>query len=35
MANIIPSDLTQLALAGVHEPEIETLRLLQQQLPDD
>ena len=35
MARIIPSDLTRLALSGVHEPEMETLALLQRTLPDD
>jgi hypothetical protein len=35
LARIIPSDLTRLALSGVHEPEMETLALLQRRLPDD
>jgi hypothetical protein len=35
MARIVPSDLTRLALSGAHEPEIETLALLRDTLPED
>jgi hypothetical protein len=35
MARIIPSDLSRLALSGTHEPEIQTLALLRDELPDD
>ena len=35
MANIIPADLTRLALSGAHEPEIETLAILRDSLPND
>jgi hypothetical protein len=35
VARIIPSDLTRLALSGAHEPEIETLALLRDTLPDE
>ncbi len=35
MARIVPSDLTRLALAGAHEPEIQTLAGLRDTLPDD
>ncbi len=35
MAHIIPSDISRLALAGAHAPELETLRLLKSALPDD
>jgi len=35
MARIVPSDLTRLALSGAHEPEIETLAMLRDALPDD
>ena len=35
MARIIPSDITRLALAGAHEPELETLAQLRDRLPDD
>jgi hypothetical protein len=35
MARIVPSDLTRLALSGAHEPEIGTLALLREKLPDD
>lgn len=35
MARTIPSDLTRLALSGIHEPELETLKLLKSKLPDD
>jgi len=35
MARIVPSDLTRLALSGAHEPEIETLALLRDRLPDE
>ena len=35
MARIVPSDLTRLALSGAHEPEIETLAILRDTLPDD
>ena len=35
MAKIVPSDLTRLALCGAHEPEIETLAILRDTLPDD
>lgn len=34
MAKLVPSDLTRLALSGAHAPEIETLRLLGDALPD-
>jgi hypothetical protein len=33
MARIVPSDITQLALAGAREPELETLRELRSKLP--
>jgi hypothetical protein len=29
MARLIPSDLTRLALAGAHQPEVETRAILQ------
>jgi hypothetical protein len=35
MAHLIPSDLTRLALAGAHAPELRTLALLKDALPDD
>lgn len=35
MARIIPSDLTRLALAGAHGPEIATLAYLRDALPED
>ncbi len=35
MARLVPSDLTRLALAGAHQPEIATLAALQKALPDD
>ena len=35
MAHIIPSDLSRLALSGAHQPEIETLRILKKELPND
>lgn len=35
MARIIPSDLTRLALAGAHGPEIATLAHLRDALPED
>ena len=35
MAKIVPSDLTRLALSGAHEPEIQTLAILRDTLPDD
>jgi len=35
MARIVPADLTRLAMSGVHEPEMETLTLLKEALPDD
>lgn len=35
MARIIPADLTRAALAGAKKPEIETLALLKDELPDD
>lgn len=35
MAQLTPSDLTRLALAGAHEPEIRTLAFLKDALPDD
>ncbi len=35
MARIVPSDLTRLALAGAHEPEIQTLAHLRDALSDD
>lgn len=34
MARIVPADLTRLSRSGAHGPEIETLSLLQQALPD-
>ena len=34
MARLVPSDLTRLVLSGAHSPEIETLRLLGDALPD-
>ena len=33
MAHIIPSDISQLALAGAREPELDTLRVLKTGLP--
>lgn len=35
MAHIVPSDLTTLALAGTHAPEVATLAYLKRALPDD
>ena len=35
MARIVPSDLSRLALSGIHQPEIATLALLEKQLPDE
>lgn len=35
MARIHPNDLTKLALAGAHSPELETLALLEKSLPQD
>ena len=35
MAYIVPSDLTKLALSGIHKPELETLMLLKEGLPND
>ena len=35
MARIVPSDLTRLALSGAHEPEVGTLALLREKLPDN
>jgi hypothetical protein len=35
MARLVPSDLTRLALAGAHQPEVATLAFLQKALPDD
>lgn len=35
MAYIIPSDISRLALSGIHSPELETLRLLKSDLPDE
>jgi hypothetical protein len=35
MAHIVPSDITRLALSGAHEPELRTLALLKDALPDD
>lgn len=35
MAYIVPSDLTKLALSGAHKPELETLFLLKEKLPND
>ncbi len=35
MAHIVPSDLTTLALAGAHAPEVATLAYLKHALPDD
>ncbi|NIW86169.1 MAG: ATP-binding domain-containing protein [Gammaproteobacteria bacterium] len=35
MARIVPSDISRLALAGAHTPELETLRTLKAQLPQD
>lgn len=32
MARIVPSDLSRLALSGIHQPEIATLALLEKQL---
>jgi hypothetical protein len=34
MAQLVPDDLTQLALAGAHAPELETLAQLGRALPD-
>lgn len=34
MAQIIPSDLTRAALAGAKKPELETLRILKDALPN-
>jgi hypothetical protein len=28
MARLVPSDLTRLALAGAHQPEVETMAIL-------
>ena len=35
MARVFPSDLSKLALAGAHRPELGTLALLRKRLPDD
>lgn len=35
MANIVPSDITRLALSGAPRPEIETLRTLKRELTND
>lgn len=35
MAYIIPSDISRLALSGAHQPELETLRILKTDLPND
>ncbi|MES9819362.1 MAG: NERD domain-containing protein [Candidatus Thiodiazotropha sp.] len=35
MAYIVPSDLSRLALSGAHQPELETLRALKAELPND
>lgn len=35
MACLVPSDLSRLALAGAHAPELETLAVLQAALPND
>ena len=35
MARVFPSDLSKLALAGAHRPELATLALLRKRLPDD
>ena len=34
VARVYPSDITRLELSGAHEPELDTLRLLQRKLPD-
>lgn len=34
MARIVPSDLSRLALAGAHRPELATLKQLRERLPD-
>ncbi|MDX1572362.1 MAG: nuclease-related domain-containing protein, partial [Xanthomonadales bacterium] len=34
MARIVPSDLSRLALSGAHQPELATLALLKDALPD-
>ena len=34
MARVFPSDLSKLALAGAHRPELATLALLRKRLPD-
>ncbi len=35
MAYIVPSDISRLALAGAHGPELETLKMLKSGLPND
>ena len=35
MANIVPSNIAQLSLAGVHSHEMETLEILRKGLPSD
>jgi len=35
MAYTIPSDISRMALAGAHSPELETLALLKRRLPND
>jgi hypothetical protein len=35
MAHLVPSDLTHLALAGAHQPELRTLALLGEALPEN
>lgn len=35
VARLIPSDLSRIALAGAHAPELATLAMLQKALPDD
>ena len=35
MARVFPSDLSKLALAGAHRPELDTLALLRKRLSDD
>jgi hypothetical protein len=34
VARVYPSDITRLEHSGAHEPELETLRLLQRKLPE-
>jgi hypothetical protein len=35
MAKIVPDDLTQLRLSGAFPPELDTLKLLRDRLPND